>query len=421
MATKGWPQQSCWTCCLRHDLSKTCQRIKETIMPLYRPVCDLLGCTYPVVLAGMGGVSRADLVVAVTEAGGFGFFGMAREPPALIRSEIQRVRAGTRRRFGVNLVPAETDAGLLEAQIANCIETGVPVIGLFSGLSTALVQSLRRANIVVVCQAGSAWEARAAQEAGAHVVIAQGCEAGGHVRGETPLQSLLPDVVASVNVPVLAAGGIVSGADVATALALGAQGAVIDTASVERLGDTISDAVALMDVCVELPGEPEAFASAACSADEMDDVYMGFAGREELLVSLNDLLEAERAGLRVALRTAADIEDPSLNKLMTGIHRGGARWCGVLTRAILSLKGTPSTRTGVFYEQAMAIADLPQRLAFLNKSEAWVVRRLRALSPKIRSDCIHGDIMAMLVSHEETIKRVASHFPPGGDPSAAAP
>jgi hypothetical protein len=69
----------------------------------------------------------------------------------------------------------------------------------------------------------------------------------------------------------------------------------------------------------------------------------------------------------------------------------------------------------------MAIADLPQRLAFLNKSEAWVVRRLRALSPKIRSDCIHGDIMAMLVSHEETIKRVASHFPPGGDPSAAAP
>jgi hypothetical protein len=392
-------------------------------MPLYRPVCDLLGCTYPVVLAGMGGVSRADPVVAVTEAGGFGFLGMAREPPALIRSEIQRVRARTGRRFGVNLVPAETDARLLEAQIGTCIETGVPVIGLFSDLSTALVQSLRMANIVVVCQAGSAWEARAAQEAGAHVVIAQGCEAGGHVRGETPLHSLLPDVVARVNVPVLAAGGIVSGADVATALALGAQGAVIDTAATtaERLGGMISDAMSLTDVCLELPGEPAAFASAACSADEMDDVYMGFAGREELLVSLNDLLEAERAGLRVALRTAANIEDPSLNKLMTGIHRDGARWCGVLTRAILSLKGTPSTRTGVFYEKAMAIADLPQRLAFLNKNEAWVVRRVRALLPKIRSDCIHGDIMAMLVSHEETIKQVASHFPPGGDPSAAAP
>jgi hypothetical protein len=370
----------------------------------------------------MGGVSRADLVVAVTEAGGFGLLGMAREPPALIRSEIQHVRARTGRRFGVNLSPAVTDAGLLEAQIATCIETGVPVIGLFWDLSTALVQRLRMANIVVVCQVGSASEARAAQEAGAHVVIAQGCEAGGHVRGETPLHSLLPDVVASVNVPVLAAGGIVSGADVATALALGAQGAVIGTALVtaERVGGIISDAMSLMDVCVELPGEPEAFASAACSAHEMDDVYMGFAGREELLVSLNDLLEAERAGLRVALRTVAEIEDPSLNMLMTGIHRDGARWCGVLTRSILSLRGTPSTRTGVFYEKAMAIADLPQRLAFLNKEQAWVVRRLRTLLPKVRSECIHGDIMGMLVSHEENIKRVASHFPPGGDPSAAA-
>jgi nitronate monooxygenase len=354
------------------------------------------------------------------------------------------------------------------------------------------------------------------------------CEAGGHVRGKTPLHSLLPDVVASVHVPVLAAGGIVSGADVATALALGAQGAVIGTALVatdesfahayhkerlviaregdtvltdafhinwpagakvrvlansvtqgkhgdpftsarieigneegrpiylfstdsplrsmtgdfeamalyagtgvgriskittttERLGGIISDAIARVDVCVEHPDESPVFASSACSAHEMDDVYMGFAGREELLVSLNELLEAERAGVRVALRAVTEIEDPSLKMLITGIHRDEVRWCGVLTGAILSLKGTPSTQTGEFYERAMAIADLPQRLAFLNKGQAWVVRKLRTLLPKIRSERIHGDIMAILVSHEENIEHIASHFAPAGDQPPASP
>ena len=495
-------------------------------MPLYRPVCDLLGCTYPVVLAGMGGVSRSDLVVAVTEAGGFGFLGMVRESPAFIRSEVQRVRERTDRRFGVNLIPAATGAALLEEQIATCIDIGVPVVGLFWDLSAALVQRLRKAGIVVVCQVGSVLEAMAAQEAGANVVIAQGCEAGGHVRGETPLYSLLPDVVASVHIPVLAAGGIVSGADVATVLAFGAQGAVIGTAMIvtqesfahayhkerlvaahegdtvlteafhinwpagakvrvlansvtqgkhdhpytsskivigdeegrpiylfstdsplcsmtgefeamalyagagvgriskitaatERLGEIVSEAMALTDVSVELPDESPAFASPACSAHEMDDVYMGFAGREELLTSLNELLEAERAGARVALMTVREIEDPALKILVTGIHRDEARWCGVLTGAILSLKGMPSAQTGTFYEKAMVIADLSQRLAFLNKGQAWVVRKLSALLPKIRSERIHADITAMLASHEKNIECVASHFHLLGDQTPA--
>jgi hypothetical protein len=62
----------------------------SVVSALYRPVCDLLGCTWPVVLAGMGGVARADLVSAVTLAGGFGFLGMVREPTELIRDEVRR-------------------------------------------------------------------------------------------------------------------------------------------------------------------------------------------------------------------------------------------------------------------------------------------------------------------------------------------
>ncbi len=72
---------------------------------LHTPVCDLLGCELPIVLAGMGGPARSELVAAVTKAGGFGFLGMVRESPELIRSEVDKVRAATDRDFGVNLIP----------------------------------------------------------------------------------------------------------------------------------------------------------------------------------------------------------------------------------------------------------------------------------------------------------------------------
>src|SRR5690606_2980607 len=92
---------------------------------LHTPVCDLFGCEYPVVLAGMGGVSRSELVVAVINAGGYGFLGMVRETPEKIRDEIQRVRQGSDREFGVNIIPAATDHDLLERQIDTCIEQRV--------------------------------------------------------------------------------------------------------------------------------------------------------------------------------------------------------------------------------------------------------------------------------------------------------
>lgn len=197
---------------------------------LHRPVCDLLGCTYPLVLAGMGGVARSELAAAVAHAGGFGFLGMVREPVELIRSEVQAMRARGVQRFGVNLIPAATPADLLNAQVSACIELKVPVVALFWDLSSEIVRRLRDAGIVVVCQVGSLEEAVAARQAGAQVIIAQGCEAGGHVRGLSPLAEILPSIVAAVDCPVLAAGGISDGRDVATVLGLGAQGAVLGTA-----------------------------------------------------------------------------------------------------------------------------------------------------------------------------------------------
>ena len=192
--------------------------------------CRLLGCRVPLVLAGMGGVARHELVAAVTEAGGFGFLGMVREPVALIESEVAALRARGHTRFGVNLIPAATPPELLEAQLAACIRLDVPVICLFWDIDPAIVARCKAAGIIVCWQVGSVDEAIAAERAGVDIVIAQGREAGGHVRGTRRLAELLPEVVAAVDCPVLAAGGLASGGDLVVARALGADGIVLGTA-----------------------------------------------------------------------------------------------------------------------------------------------------------------------------------------------
>jgi nitronate monooxygenase len=197
---------------------------------LNTPICGLLGCDYPVVLAGMGGVARSELVAAVSEAGGFGFLGMVREPPELIRAEIASVRAATDRPFGVNLIPAATAPDLLEAEVDAIVTERIAAVTLFWDLRPHLLDRLHAAGCKVLCQIGSVDEAAQAASAGADIVIAQGFEAGGHVRGRTNLMNLVAEVVARVEVPVLAAGGIVDGKGLAAAIARGAQGAVIGTA-----------------------------------------------------------------------------------------------------------------------------------------------------------------------------------------------
>ena len=136
---------------------------------------------------------------------------------------------------------------------------------------------------------------------------------------------------------------------------------------------------------------------------------MGFASREKLLPALNELLEAERAGARITLRTVAESPD-ELKSLVMAIHRDEGRWCGVLSRAIQQLAGEPSRKTGAFHGKATAIADIPARLAILNCGQGWVVRKLKALLPTISDEAIHADLAAMLASHESNIELVTTQL-----------
>ncbi|WP_119462448.1 nitronate monooxygenase [Rhodospirillaceae bacterium SYSU D60014] len=197
-------------------------------MPIDSPIrtaaCDLLGCDYPIMLAGMGGVSRSELVAAVVAAGGYGLLGMVRESPDLIRREIAAVRARTDRPFGVNLIPYGTDPALLEAELLACFEARVHSVCFFWEVRPDLIARAREAGCRVLYQVGNLADARAAEQAGADIVICQGVEAGGHVHGGVASLALLPQVTNALSIPVLGSGGFASGAGLVAALALGAQG-----------------------------------------------------------------------------------------------------------------------------------------------------------------------------------------------------
>ncbi len=191
---------------------------------LHTPLCDLLGCRYPILQAGMGGVARAELVSAVSNAGGYGFLGMVREPPELISREIDAVRHRTDGPFGVNLIPAATAPSLLEEELQVCFEKHVHSICFFWDVDEEAVARAKRAGCLVLYQVGSIKDAVAAESAGSDIIIAQGFEAGGHVRGVVSSLVLLPQVVGAVSIPVVASGGFASGDALVAALALGAQG-----------------------------------------------------------------------------------------------------------------------------------------------------------------------------------------------------
>jgi len=130
------------------------------------------------------------------------------------------------------------------------------------------------------------------------------------------------------------------------------------------------------------------------------------ASRDEVLVALNELLEAERAGARVAMETARDMPPCALTTLVHDVHQDEVRWCSMLMRTIKALEGTPSSETGSFWGKAMAIPDLEQRLNFLNRGQAWVVRRLEALIPRVQDAQVRADLGAMLEAHRRNIERV---------------
>ena len=213
-------------------------------MTLNTPLCDLLGIEHPVMLAGMGGVSYAELAAAVSNAGGYGVLGMAGRGPDFIRQQMRSVRRLTDKPFGVDLLAASPES--LEAAVEVIIAEGASCFVAGLGVPMPIMARLKAAGLKVMVVCGAVRHAEKAEQAGCDAVICQGGEGGGHT-GLVGTLPLVAQAVERVGIPVVAAGGLHDGRGLAAALALGAQGVWMGTrfiASVEaHAGEAYRQAV----------------------------------------------------------------------------------------------------------------------------------------------------------------------------------
>src|SRR5690606_17155676 len=199
----------------------------EVVMSaLQTRLTEALGCRYPIVQTAMGYVADANLVIATTRAGGFGFLAGATIAEAELEGEIQRViqETGTSN-FGLNFHMFQENAG-------QCVDLAIKyrlrAVSYGRGPDKQTIQRFKDAGVLCIPTVGALKHAIKAVELGADMITIQGGEGGGHTGG-VPTTILLPQVLAAVKVPVIAAGGYSTGRGLASALAAGAEGIAMGT------------------------------------------------------------------------------------------------------------------------------------------------------------------------------------------------
>ncbi len=188
-------------------------------------ICDLFGIEHPIIQGGMAHVATAELVSAVANAGGLGILGTGFYPPDWVRQQIRATRQQTSLPFGVNIQLASP---VIAEVVAVILAEKVAVVTTGAGNPEPYLPRFKEAGIKVMPVIADVNSARRLEHAGVDALVAEGTESGGHV-GETTTMALVPQVVDSVRIPVVAAGGIADGRGLVAALALGAQGIQMGT------------------------------------------------------------------------------------------------------------------------------------------------------------------------------------------------
>jgi enoyl-[acyl-carrier protein] reductase II len=275
-------------------------------------VTELLGLTYPIFQGGMAWVADAQLASAVSNAGGLGIISAMNLDADYLRRQIAQCRAMTSKPFGVNIMLMSPHAEVCSKVVA---EEKVPVVTTGAGLPGRFIPMWLEAGVKVIPVVPSVAIARRVAREGACAVIAEGCEAGGHI-GELTTMTLVPQVAYAVDIPVIAAGGIADGRGIAAAMMLGAQGVQCGTRFLAAAECNIADSykekvISARDIDTMVTGRRLGHPVRALKNRYM----MEFAKRESNLDISSEELERFGSG---ALRRAAREGDMDTGCIMAG-------------------------------------------------------------------------------------------------------
>lgn len=193
---------------------------------------ELFKIKYPIIQGGMANIATGEFAAAVSNAGGLGLIGAGGMNAEMLRDNIRKCKTLTDKPFGVNIMLMNPEAEKM-AQVV--IDEGVKIVTTGAGFPTKYMPAWKEAGIFVMPVVSDSLVAKKMEKEGADAVIAEGCESGGHI-GEMTTMALVPQIIDAVNIPVIAAGGIADGRQLAAAWALGASGVQVGTcllASVE--------------------------------------------------------------------------------------------------------------------------------------------------------------------------------------------
>ena len=284
----------------------------------------LVGVRHPVVQTGMGWVAGPRLVAATANAGGLGILASATMTYPELESAIKETRDRTTAPFGVNLRADAVDAG---ERIELLIREHVRVASFALAPNPDMISRLKDAGVVVIPSVGAPRHAEKVAAWGADAVIVQGGEAGGHT-GSVATTLLLPSVVDTVDIPVIAAGGFFDGRGLAAALAYGAAGVAMGTRFLLTRESTVPDAVkqaylarGLTDTVVtsKVDGRPHRVLRTA------------MVDRLERAGAARGLLHA--VGNAVRFRGLTGLSWPALLREGRAMHRSGLSWAQVIMAA----------------------------------------------------------------------------------------
>lgn len=189
------------------------------------PITELLNIDYPVICGAMANVSDPDLVAAVSNAGGLGVLATGTFTVDEIKSRVEDILTKTEKPFAVNVYLLSPHA---DQVVDYLCQSEVKIITTGAGNPGKYMDDLKEAGIIVMPVVASVAHAKRMQRVGAHAVIVEGMEAGGHI-GQSTTMTLLPQITEAVDIPVVAAGGIADGRGMAESFMLGATGIQMGT------------------------------------------------------------------------------------------------------------------------------------------------------------------------------------------------